>query len=89
MEAIATKTVFTITLWDNAAIYTTATEGDTVKLYDVKLAVKDGRYLLTARFSDQIQVSLSIFISLLVHNAHRLSRKLSNIVKTFITIHKY
>lgn len=58
MDVIATTTVFTLTLWDNAAIYTTATEGDTVQLYDVKLAVRDGRYILTARFCDQIQVCI-------------------------------
>lgn len=54
---MATKTAFTLALWDNAAIYTEVKPGDRVRLHDVKIGRRDDQPNLTARYSDQVVVS--------------------------------
>lgn len=50
------QTAFTVTCWDNAAIYTSVHAGDRIQLNDVKVGKRDGQPILTARYADQIVV---------------------------------
>lgn len=57
IQAVADSSICVVTLWDNAAVYTKLSEGDRIKLRDVKLTSRDGQPNLTARFCDQVEVS--------------------------------
>lgn len=56
---ISGQTAYTVTCWDNAAIYTSVHPGDRIQLNDVKVGKRDGQPILTARYEDQIVVSIN------------------------------
>lgn len=58
LTVVAAHTAFMLTLWDNAAVYTTVDIGDRIQVNDVKLGKRDNTPMLIARFSDQIQVTI-------------------------------
>lgn len=54
---MGTAVAFTVSLWDNAAIYCNVKPGDHVELHDVKIGRRDDQPNITIRYSDQIVVS--------------------------------
>lgn len=63
LQVVTNEKNCTLTLWDNAAVYSNLQPGDYIKLYDVKIGQRNGKPTLTARYSDQIEVIINyIFI---------------------------
>lgn len=55
------KIAYTVSLWDNAAIYTDVRAGDRLRLNDVKISRRDNQPNITIRYSDQIEVIYYIY----------------------------
>lgn len=59
---MASKTAFQLSLWDNAAIYTSVMPGDLIEIHDVKISRRDDQPIITIRFADQIVVSTTFHV---------------------------